>query len=124
MILLDSHGVHRATMDGRFETLADELKDAKPSELPWERANILFDVAMDADGRPCVAYLGGRRVLRIEKDGSVTTLLKVERPWATHALAVHGKRMYVLETSVDGEPMRPRIHLLGKGAPKVVFEGS
>ena len=26
MILLDSHGVHRATMDGRFETLAERTE--------------------------------------------------------------------------------------------------
>ena len=60
-------------------------------------APYLRGLAVADSGDVYVAATGCRVVVRIDRRGDVTAVLRAERPWAPTAVALHGDAVYVLE---------------------------
>jgi sugar lactone lactonase YvrE len=90
--------------------------DHKPSNhsSPFFRG-----IGADSGGNVYLAATSCHRVLKIAPDGSITTILKSERPWAPTGIAIHGQDVYVLEyTNANGprtEGWYPRVRRIKMG---------
>ncbi|MEM8484520.1 MAG: hypothetical protein AAF564_03175 [Bacteroidota bacterium] len=89
---------------GATEVRAAKLKADNPSNLPFSGANILFDMAVDATGNVYLAYFGNREVLKVDRSGVVTQFLESEGPWSPHGIDLYQGEVYVLESTVGGQP--------------------
>ena len=92
-----------------------------PEDVPFSGANIIFDIAVDADENVFLAYFGNRRVLKVDPDGNVSDLLRSEANWAPHGIDVFDGAVYVLESTIGppskwqfwrDSPIAPRIRRL------------
>jgi hypothetical protein len=120
--------------DAGFELIAASLKDDNPEDIPFRGANILFDMCVDDSGNVFLAYYGNRRVLKVDPDGVISTVLVSERPWSPSGLDLYEGELYVLESTIgDGawwkfwnredDELIPRVRKLGKdGTISTVFE--
>jgi hypothetical protein len=65
--------------------------------VPETSVPYLRGLAVGDDGTVYVAATGCRMVVRIDRRGTVSTVLRAESPWAPTAVALHGNAVYVLE---------------------------
>jgi hypothetical protein len=79
--------------------IADKVKPAECSadRVPETSAPYLRGLAVGDNGNVYIAATGCRVVVRIDRRGTVTTVLRAESPWAPTAVALHGHAVYVLE---------------------------
>jgi hypothetical protein len=78
-------------------------------------------IGVDAAGNVYLAATSCHRVLKVERSGKVSILLRSERPWAPTGLTVHGQDIYVLEyTNANGprtEGWYPRVRRVSREGP-------
>ena len=85
--------------DVSVSVIADPVMptECSPDRVPETPVPYLRGLAIGGDGTVCVAASGCRVVVRIDRRGTVTTVLRAENPWAPTALALHGNAVYVPE---------------------------
>ena len=100
LYILDRGSIKIVEEDSSVTILAEGLKEENPEGLPFDGANILFDLAVDKQGYVYVAYYGNRRTLKVSPDGKVSVLLYAEGPWSPHGVDVFNGEVYVLESTI------------------------
>lgn len=112
------NAVLKVKPDGTYATVA---RPVVVSDCDEERAGdnpspYLRGLDVDARGSVYAAANGCHCVVKITRDGKVTTVLKSERPWSPTGVAVSGDEVYILEYthSLQGRDQgwRPRVRKL------------
>lgn len=130
MIVYDSR-LALVRPDGTVRVIAPAVKKSDPPEVPFNGANILFDMTTAADGNTYFAYYGNREVLKVDTLGNVSSILSSGSDWSPHGVDEHNDSIYVLESTTppkaweiwkDGT-LRPRIRVLRpSGTIETLFE--
>ena len=113
--------VKKLMSDGSVSVIADEVMPVECSadRVPETSVPYLRGLAVGEDGNVYVAATGCRVVVRIDRRGTVTTVLRAESPWAPTAVALHGNVVYVLEyLHTPGDDRRqwlPRVRKVDAG---------
>lgn len=113
--------VKKLAADGSVSVIADRVMPAECSadRVPETSVPYLRGLAVGGDGDVFVAATGCRVVMRIDRGGAATTVLRAERPWAPTAVALHGDAVYVLEyLHTPGDDRRqwlPRVRKVDAG---------
>lgn len=113
--------VKKLMADGSVSVIADKVMptECSPDRVPETSVPYLRGLAVGGDGNVYVAATGCRVVLRIDRRGTVTTVLRAESPWAPTAVALHGNAVYVLEyLHTPGDDRRqwlPRVRKVDAG---------
>jgi hypothetical protein len=91
--------VKRLAPDGSVSTIAEQVMptECSPDRVPETSVPYLRGLAVGDDGHVYVAATGCRVVVRIDRRGTLSTVLRAESPWAPTAVALHGNAVYVLE---------------------------
>ena len=109
--------VKRLMSDGSVSLIADKVMptECSPDRVPETSVPYLRGLAVGGDGNVYVAATGCRVVVRIDRRGTVTTVLRAESPWAPTAVALHGNAVYVLEyLHTPGDDRRQWLPRVGK----------
>jgi sugar lactone lactonase YvrE len=94
----EDNAVRRITGQGRISTVATVVAPADGVAIPGsEKRPYLRGLKVDANGVVYVADAADARVLKIAPDGKISTLLRLESPWAPTDVAVFSDAVYVLE---------------------------
>lgn len=94
----EDSAIRRITANGKVSNIATVAALANGQSIPGTEVNpYLRGLNIDARGAVYVAENSGARVLKITPNGTVTTLLQLESPWAPTAVALFGDILYVLE---------------------------
>jgi hypothetical protein len=89
--------VTKVTMDGRISVMAT-YAGAPGVECPLETLPAYCrGLDVNASGTVYVAATGSRAVLKISKQGTISTILQVQKPWSPTGIAVRKGIIYVLE---------------------------
>ena len=102
LYITGSGALHRVSQsDGGIATLAEDLLTDPPDDPFFSDGsfnNLLgFDVA--ENGAVYIAYIGNRRLLKIETDGTKSEIYHAKAPWSPAGVAVHKGIVYLLETA-------------------------
>jgi sugar lactone lactonase YvrE len=62
-----------------------------------ELASYCRGLDVDTNGTVYVAAAGCRAVLKITRDGNVSTVLQASRPWSPTSVVLYGNDLFVLE---------------------------
>lgn len=91
--------VKKLMSDGSVSVIADKVMPAEcsPDRVLETSVHYLRGLAAGDEGTVYVAATGCRAVVRIDRRGTVTTVLRAESPWAPTAVALHGGAVYALE---------------------------
>lgn len=107
------------TLEGKITTLVNPVvvKDCNLN-VSSDEAPFLRGIAIDSHGVTYVAASGCGSVIKITRDGKVSTALKAEKPWAPSGVAVYGEDLYVLEhidaNSETHQSWPPRVRKLAR----------
>jgi hypothetical protein len=107
--------------DGSVSVIAEQVMptECSPDRVPETSVPYLRGLAVGGDGTVYVAATGCRMVVRIDRRGTVSTVLRAESPWAPTAVALHGDAVYVLEyLHTPGDDRRqwlPRVRKVDAG---------
>jgi sugar lactone lactonase YvrE len=94
----DDNTVRRIDINRRLTTIAAVSPLATGKGVPGvEHRPYLRGLALDANGTIYVADSADARVLKIAPNGTVTTILQIESPWAPTAVARFDDNTYVQE---------------------------
>ena len=91
---------------------------ASTNQAAFYHAPYLRGLAVTSDGMVYAAVTGCRCVVKVAADGTVSTVLKAERPWSPAGVAVRNGAVYVLEyrqlPNLAGKPEEwlPRVRKL------------
>ncbi len=93
--------------------MATELLTTPPDDLYFSNGSfndlLGFDVANE--GTVYIAYMGNRRLLRVDVDGQSREIYHAPAPWAPVGVVSHEDELYILETSfAEGQ---------GLGGPRI-----
>ena len=98
----EDNAIRKIARDGRVSTIATvSAVTGRPATPGSEKSPYLRGLKIDANGVVYVAEAAGGRILKITPDGSVTTILQLESPWAPTDVAIFGDTVYVLEFTHD-----------------------
>ncbi len=116
VLLLDRDRVRKLVIgDGgacSVSTIGPSLIDEAPDDPPFRGGpettwNRLYGLATDTDGNVLVTYFAGRRVVRVEPDGEVSTIHSSDGGWAPIGVAVGPEGIvHVSEISDRGSRLR------------------
>ena len=113
--------VKRLAPDGSVSVIAEQVTppECSADRVPETSVPYLRGLAVGGDGDIYVAATGCRVVVRIDRRGNVSTVLRAENPWAPTAVALHGNAVYVLEYwHTPGDDRRqwlPRVRKVDSG---------
>ena len=113
--------VKKLMSDGSVSVFADNVMptECSPDRVPETSVPYLRGLAVGSDGNVYVAATGCRVVVRIDRRGTLTTVLRAEPPWAPTAVALHGDAVYALEyLHTPGDDRRqwlPRVRKVDAG---------
>jgi DNA-binding beta-propeller fold protein YncE len=113
--------VKKLMSDGSVSVIADKVMPVECSSdrVPETSVPYLRGLTVGDDGNVYVAATGCRVVVRIDRRGTVTTVLRAESPWAPTAVAFYGNAVYVLEyLHTPGDDRRqwlPRVRKVDAG---------
>jgi hypothetical protein len=96
----ENDAIRRITAEGQVSTVVTVPALVGGSSMPGVTADarpFLRGLAVDASGVIYVAATACGRVLKIARDGKVTTLIQTQSPWSPTAVAVSGSDVFVLE---------------------------
>jgi hypothetical protein len=123
--------VRAIATDGRVSTLASRITVANCTAIPGigrELRPYLRGLAVAADGAVYVAASGCGAVLRIDRRGKSTIVLRTAAPWSPTEVAVANGEIYVLEyshtASEDRREWLPRVRKISKTGVVTTLGGS
>lgn len=91
-------------VNNTIDLIVEGLREENPENVPFQGANIMFDMAVDENGNAYFAYYGNRKVLRVSHSGSVSEILTSKAPWSPHGIDILNDEIYVLESTLgDGK---------------------
>ena len=127
LYLLDGDSVRTVDAEATVRTLSRDLKSHRPEDgapVLEEHGSLLMDLEVDARGVVYVADWGRRRVLRVGREGKISTVLISKSPWAPEGLAFLGSDLHILEsTTPPASRIVPRIRKLeASGTATTVFD--
>lgn len=96
----EDRAVRRVTQQGELITIVSDIRVPDCTEIPGVEAELgpyCRGLDVDSAGTVFVAATGCGAVLKITKDGKVTTVLRAASPWSPTAVLVLGSDLYVLE---------------------------
>ena len=95
----ENRALRRIDPKGRVSTIAERVSLATCPHIPGNDPNdpFLRGLAVDSAGTAYVAASGCGSVIKISRDGRITTILQLESPWSPTAVALFGDTIYVLE---------------------------
>ena len=123
----EDDAVKKLTSDGVVSVIADKVRPVECSadRVPETSVPYLRELAIAPNGDVYVAATGCRVVVRIDRRGAVTTVLRAEDPWAPTAVALHRDAVYVLEyLHTRGDDRRqwlPRVRKVDAGGRVVTI---
>ena len=91
------------------------------NQAAFYHAPYLRGLAVTSDATVYAAVTGCHCVVKVAADGTVSTILKAERPWSPTGVAVRNGGIYVLEyrqlPNLPGKPeeWQPRVRRLASG---------
>ncbi len=86
------------------QLIVENLRKPDPDNLPFQGANIFFDMVVDENENIYLAYYGNREILKVDTAGKVTSILSSEAPWSPHGIDIYNGEIYVLESTIgDGK---------------------
>jgi hypothetical protein len=97
-----------------------------PPNTPPGHEAFLTGMVVNATGDVYLAATGCRCVLKLDRAGRVSMVLRAESPWSPTGLALHGEDLYVAEwTNAHSEQRdyRPRVRKLDRSG-KVTLLGT
>lgn len=124
--------VLRIQPDGVVQRLAAPLRISDPPGLPFNGANIVFDLAIDGD-RQLFAYYGNREVIEIDSNGDRSLVLSSEPPWSPHGVDRFNGKTVILESTTPppawkfwaSNALLPRIRVVDEnGAVSILYRYS
>lgn len=123
--VIDDDALRKVTLDGMVTTLAEGLLTEPPDDPFFADGsfNIIWDLAMDAEGNAYLAYNGNRRLLRLTPGGELTELYHTTAPWSPMGVTVKDGITYLLEVAfVEGTGHAgPRVRrLLQDGTSRIL----
>ena len=109
--------VLQVKLDGTFKIVKQSIvvPDCDrylPPNTPSAHEPFLSGLTVSPRGDIYLAATGCRRVLKLDSDGNISTVLKAEAPWSPTGLTLHGNDLYVAEwTNAHSEQhdFRPRV---------------
>jgi DNA-binding beta-propeller fold protein YncE len=113
--------VKKLMSNGSVSVIADKVMpdECSADRVPDTSVPYLRGLAVRDDGNVYVAATGCRVVVRIDRRGTVTTVLRAQGPWAPTAVALHGNAVYVLEylhtPGDDSRQWLPRVRKVDAG---------
>jgi sugar lactone lactonase YvrE len=122
--------VLKVNLDGTFNVMKQSIVVSDcdrylPPNTPVEHQPFLSGLAVNSRGDLYLAATGCRCVLKLDREGQVSTILKAESPWSPTGLALRGDDLYVAEwTNAHSEEhdFRPRVRKVGRDG-KVTWVG-
>jgi sugar lactone lactonase YvrE len=118
LYVTDGRSLRKITLDGTVSTRVGEIVVKECAHGEGAQVPFVRGLAVDPRGAVYGAATGCRCVIKITPDGSVTTVLKAERPWAPIGVAVRDGDLYVLEhNNPAAEGPRdgvPRVRKMGR----------
>lgn len=127
LYVADSSSVRKVTMDGVVTTLAANLdvkdldKNPVNEEMAWGG---LMGLAVNAQGDVYIADYRNRRVLKVSRDGTLSTVARAEQPWSPTGVAVAGSGdLYIMEIGFTppGTLIKPRVRRVSSDAKITVM---
>ena len=114
--------VLKVKLDGTFTILRESVATPDcdrylPPNTPPAHAPFLSGLTVSPRGDIYLAATGCRRVLKLDPNGRVSTVLKTETPWSPTGLVLHGDDLYVAEwTNAHSEQhdYRARVRKVGR----------
>ncbi len=98
---------------GQLTRVAAGLLSTPPDDPYFEDGsfNDLLGFDVSKDGTVHIAYMGNRRILRVDRKGQSREIYHAPAPWSPVGVVSHENELYVLETSfVEGRGLEgPRI---------------
>lgn len=112
--------VLQVKFDGTFTTLKHPVVPPEcdrylPPNTPVAQEPFLSAVTVNARGDMYLAATGCRAVLKLDREGRISTLLKAEAPWSPTGLVIHGDDLYVAEwtnSHSETHDYRPRVRIV------------
>lgn len=84
----------------------------------------VWGIAAGERGEVFTTDPSGRRVVRIARDGTITTAATSTSPWIPTGVAVHGTTLYVLEHGLDHDKnLGPRVVVIEPGKSPRILAG-
>ncbi|HEX7859280.1 MAG TPA: SUMF1/EgtB/PvdO family nonheme iron enzyme [Verrucomicrobiae bacterium] len=124
----ENAAVRRISREGEVTTLAKDVvvENCQRIEGAGEHLGpMLRGLDVGRDGTVYAAASGCRALLKIAKDGAVTTVLRNEAPWSPTGVAVSGEVVYVLEyLHTDGGDRRdwlPRVRKISADGSSTII---
>jgi hypothetical protein len=122
--------VLKVNLDGNFFVVTNRLVVAEcerelPANTPAAFEPFLTGIIVNARGDIFLAATGCRCVVKLSRDGKISTILKAEAPWSPSGLALKGEELYVAEwtnSTSETHNYRPRVRRVG-GDGKVTMLG-
>lgn len=114
--------VYRAGPDKRARMVAEFT--GRPTEQMYANGDSqrIWGIDVDSRGRILVALASDRRVVRIESNGSSTTVATADDNWIATGVAAEGDDAYLFETKLVGNRnLGPRVRRVGKDGRSVVL---
>jgi len=95
--------------DGSVRVIASDLITTFPGRKRKRFDDVLLGMTSDPYGNLYIAETAGRRVIRIDSMGVVSTFYQTRYPWYATGVAFHLDAAYVLEYSYDSTWGGPRV---------------
>lgn len=108
--LVDKQDVKKIDTQGTMTTLAKSVPEKKLSQFMVNEPHYLGAVTIDRENNIYIADFSGRKVNRIERDGTMTVVYETSIPWSPMALVVAKNGDFlVLETSMTNAVRMERV---------------
>jgi hypothetical protein len=97
----DAHAILKLNFDGDLTEFASNFlnRDDGAQLQPGVSRTYCRGLAVGERGDAYVAVTGGRRVVKVSRQGEVRNVLQSEKPWSPTGVALLGNEVYVLEYS-------------------------
>ncbi len=113
----DYHAVLKVNSDGEVSAVAENFVPGKGDPLDEVRWGYCRGLAVDESGVVYVAGTGSRAVYRIDRNGEIKEMLRVNAPWSPTGVAVRDGAVFVLEydhSLAKNREWEPRIRKIDK----------
>ncbi|MGB0346250.1 MAG: hypothetical protein ACPGGA_02120 [Balneolaceae bacterium] len=87
-------------IDSELQLIATNLRVENPDNIPFQGANILFDMSIDEQSNVYLAYYGDRKILKVTNTGEISTVYESEAPFSPHGVDLFDGEIFILESTL------------------------